>query len=130
MFTMRRQASLVLAVITLLFSGGMTEAAQRRAGSSGPAGMLPSDSSLVGLHELRREGGRVCMIEHTHVGTSGTHPSRKAAELAAQRDWANFTAWEYGNHWGSTVLAGSKTMRCEGGGASYSCEFEARPCRH
>ena len=91
--------------------------------------MASQDGALVGLHDLRREGGRVCMSEHTHVGSSTGQASRKAAEVVAQREWSSFTGWEYGGQWGNPSIAGSRTFRCSGGGNSYSCEFEARPCR-
>ena len=127
---MRRSAVLALTVAAFAFTGVTAEAAQRRAGSAGRSPQNGAqDSALVDLHELRREGGRVCMAEHSHVGTSGEQPSRKAAEVVAQREWAGFTAWEYGDQWGNPALAASKVMTCSGGGASYSCDFEARPCR-
>lgn len=87
------------------------------------------DSGLVGLHTLRREGGKICMIDHTHTGTSSGQPTRKAAEAAAARDFAGFTAWEYGGHWGNFALAGSKQMSCSQGGGGWSCSVEARPCK-
>jgi hypothetical protein len=123
---MGRFASGLLAACAVLSTVALAEAAPRRAGAGGAS---DQDSALVGLHDLRREGGLTCMIGHTHVGTSSGQPSRKAAEVAAQRDWASFTAWEYGSHWGNPGLAGNKTMNCSGGGSSYACEFEARPCR-
>jgi hypothetical protein len=126
---MRRSALFVLTVAAVVLGGATADAAQRRAGSTHSASRPSEDGALVGLHELRREGNRMCMVEHTHVGTSGGQPSRKAAEGAAIRDWVGFTAWEYGDQWGSAVLAASKTMTCTGGGASHGCEFVARPCR-
>jgi len=101
-----RSAVLALTVVVFALTGAMAEAAQRRAGSAGRSPQNGAqDGALVDLHELRREGGRLCMAEHSHVGTSGEQPSRKAAEVAAQRDWTGFTAWEYGDQWGSPVLA-------------------------
>jgi hypothetical protein len=91
--------------------------------------MNAQDSSLVGLHELRREGPLVCMVGHTHLGSSAGQPSRKAAEYVARAEWASFTAWEYGPQWGNSSLAADKTMNCTNIGATHACEFEARPCR-
>lgn len=87
------------------------------------------DSAMVDLHDLRREGGRICMSDHFHNGSSSGQPSRKAAEAAAIRDWAEFTAWEYGVHWGNYRLAGSKRMGCKQDGGTWSCDLEARACK-
>jgi hypothetical protein len=87
------------------------------------------DGALVELHERRREGRKVCMSEHTHSGSSTGQPNRKAAEVAAIRDWAGFTAWEYGDHWGNFNIAGSKRMSCTQGSGGWGCDIEARPCK-
>ncbi len=83
---------------------------------------------LDGLHEQRREGGRICMTEHTHAGSAAGQPSKQLALASATRDWAGFTAWEYGMPWGSWNLAASKSVSCNKG-SSWSCTVEARPCR-
>jgi hypothetical protein len=87
------------------------------------------DGALVGLHTLRREGGKICMSDHFHNGNSSGQPSRKAAEVAAVRDYAGFTGWEYGNHWANFAIAGSKRMNCTKTGNTWGCELEARPCK-
>lgn len=91
--------------------------------------MRPDDGTLVGLHELRREGNLTCMASHTHSGVSAGLPSRKAAEVAAMRNWSEFTALEYGDQWGNPSRSASKTMKCSHNGTSHSCDFESRPCR-
>lgn len=83
---------------------------------------------LDGLHEQRREGGRVCMIDHFHSGSSTGMKTRKQAEVAAMRDYAGFTAWEYGPRWGSFSSAGSKRVACANA-SGWGCSVEARPCR-
>jgi hypothetical protein len=88
-----------------------------------------TDGALVGLHDLRREGGKTCMSDHSHSGSSNGEPSRNRAEAGALRNWSDFTSLEYGAHWGSPALAGSKEMKCSQGVSGWSCEFEARPCR-
>lgn len=87
------------------------------------------ETGLDGLHEQRREGGRICMVSHFHYGSSGNFPTRKAAEAQAIKDWAGFTAWEYGDPWGRYRLAVSKKMECSKSGTSWSCKVEARPCK-
>ncbi len=113
-----------IVLIAAMFGPAGVHAAPKRAGQS-----AQQDGTLVGLHALRSERGLVCMAEHTHTGSSTAQPSRKAAELAALRDWASFTAWEYGSHWGNAAIAGSKSFSCSRKGATHACDFEARPCR-
>jgi len=87
------------------------------------------ETGLAGIHEQRREGNRICMSSHSHVGSSSGEKTRKLAEAAAARDWAGFTAWEYGLAWGSYRLAASKSMECSQSGATWGCKVEARPCK-
>ena len=89
---------------------------------------LAQGMGLEGLHDHRREGGKVCMVDHFHDG-SGNGKSRKAAEADAARSWSEFTAWEYGGRWGSFGNAANKTMNCSTSGGSWSCQVSARPCR-
>jgi hypothetical protein len=81
------------------------------------------------LHSQRTEGARVCFNDHFHTGTSGGHASKQEAERAAISSWSGFTAWEYGDRWGSWRLAGSKSVNCANPTGSWGCQVEARPCR-
>jgi hypothetical protein len=87
------------------------------------------DGALVGLHELRREGNKICMVGHSHNGSSYGLRSRNQAEAVALRNWSEFTALEYGGHWGSPSLANSKTMKCGLGASGWNCDFDATPCK-
>jgi hypothetical protein len=87
------------------------------------------ETGLDALHEQRREGNKICMVSHYHYGSSANQPNRKAAEAAAIKDWVGFTAWEYGDPWGSWALAGSKKVECTASGASHGCTVEARACK-
>ena len=87
------------------------------------------DGALVGLHDLRREGKKICMAGHLHNGSSSGLATRNQAEAAALRSWSDFTALEYGGHWGSPALAGDKSMKCAQSSYGWSCDFEARPCK-
>ncbi len=80
------------------------------------------------LHDLVRVGGKVCLKDHAHYG-EGYGASRRVAELSAISSWQGFTAWEYGNAWGSYRLAEGKSMRCGTGPAGWTCAVDARPCR-
>lgn len=123
---MGRMFSIMSACLMLTATIAMAAPQHRRVG---PPNMRPEDGTLVGLHELRREGNLTCMVDHTHTGSSVGMPSRKAAEVAAMRNWAEFTALEYGDQWGNPGLSANKSMTCSGSGNNFSCDFESRPCR-
>jgi hypothetical protein len=97
-------------------------------GAGAPAAWA-QETGLSDIHAQRLEGGRVCMTEHFHYGSGNGLPSRKAAEAEAIASWVGFTAWEYGDPWGSYRIAASRTMKCAQAGGTWSCETEARPCR-
>jgi hypothetical protein len=86
------------------------------------------ETGLASIHDLRVEGGRLCMSDHYHDGT-GQAASKARAEAAAVRSWSSFTAFEYGGSWGSFRNAASKNMQCSHSGGSWNCDANARPCR-
>lgn len=90
---------------------------------------VADETGLSSIHAQRREGNRICMSSHFHSGSSSGEKTRKLAEAAAARDWAGFTAWEYGSDWGSYKLSASKSMDCSQSGGTWSCKVEARPCK-
>ncbi len=93
------------------------------------APLAAQETGLDALHTQRREAGKICMIDHFHYGSSTAMKTKKAAEVEAIRDWAGFTAWEYGDPWGRWTLAGSKKVECTGSGANWGCKVEARACK-
>jgi hypothetical protein len=88
-----------------------------------------NETGFSDMHSQRREGGRTCMDQHFHYGSSSGHASRRQAEVAAVQDWAGFTAFEYGTAWARYSVAASREMSCEQSGGSWSCNLSARPCR-
>ncbi len=94
-----------------------------------PSAGADDETGLASIHEQRREGNRICMASHFHHGSSSGQKTRKLAEAAAVKDWAGFTAWEYGTIWGRYRIAASKNMNCSEAGGTWSCQVEARPCR-
>ena len=93
-------------------------------------GTVPvSAQGLAGIHEWVRVGGKVCLKDHYHSGNSAGEKSKKAAEAAAIGSWQSFTGWEYGGAWGSFKNAERKSIKCDGGGTSWSCQVEAIPCK-
>jgi len=113
------------ALVTLFgtFASVDGAAAQGRAARGTDTGVAQS------LHPVRRERGLNCLADHFHVGNGAGQRTKKAAEVAAIRDWASFTAWEYGTMWANYGVAGTKTMSCDPSGSSWSCSVSARPCR-
>lgn len=87
------------------------------------------DTGLSTLHELRREGGRVCFLDHYHYGSSAGLRSQKAAKASAVRSWQDFVDLEYGSDWARFSRAHSKAEKCEHSGSGWSCLIEARPCK-
>lgn len=96
-------------------------------------GVVPALADETGLatalHSVRREGGKLCLDGHFHHGSSYGQPSKKAAEVAAARDWAGFTAFEYGTSWGNFAKAASKKFDCTQSASGWGCSLEARPCK-
>lgn len=88
-----------------------------------------SSQDLAAMHAWRREGGRTCMADHWHYGSSGLQPSRAAAQREAIRSWQDFTNLEYGSAWARFGRAASRRMGCSKSGGGWSCDAEARPCR-
>lgn len=96
--------------------------------SLAPAAMA-DDTGFADMHDMRREGAKTCMSDHYHHGTSSGQSSRKLAEIEAGRDWAGFTAFEYGSAWANYALAASKSVVCDQDGKGWGCSVAARPCR-
>jgi hypothetical protein len=95
---------------------------------------LPADAAsdtglATSLHEVRREGGRLCMTDHWHYGSSGSHPTKAGAQRAAIASWRDFTDLEYGSVWARFNRAASRKMGCSRSSAGWTCDAEARPCR-
>lgn len=92
-------------------------------------GTADAQDGLATIHDWVRVGPKTCMADHFHSGSSTGQPSRKQAEAQAIASWASFTAWEYGNHWGSWRLAETRRVNCTGSGTNWACDIEARPCK-
>ena len=99
--------------------------------TSAPLAVAMADDTGVGqaLHDLRREGKRLCFSGHSHSGSSTGEATKKAAEIAAVQSWAGFTAWEYGTDWAQWTKASGKQVSCTQAGSSWGCYAEARPCK-
>jgi hypothetical protein len=91
--------------------------------------VVADDTGLASIHAMRREGGRLCMADHWHYGSSGVQRARASAQRAAIRSWQDFTALEYGSDWARFSRAGSRRVSCSPGSGGWNCDVEGRPCR-
>src|SRR5947207_39231 len=80
------------------------------------------------LHDMRKYGGRTCLVDHYHDG-SGSGATRGQAQAAAISAWSGFTAWEYGSSWGSYGLSIRRSMGCSKDSGGWSCQTSALACR-
>lgn len=81
------------------------------------------------LHSMGRVGNRLCLLEHSHAGSSSGHPTEKAARAAAVKSWAEFTAWEYGTDWANIRKANRAQIRCSQSSSGWGCDLDAYPCK-
>jgi hypothetical protein len=92
------------------------------------AGAFADDTGFAYSHDLRKEGGRLCMSDHYHQG-SGSGRSKASAQAAAARSWADFTNFEYGSAWARWSVARGKSVRYTKDASGWSADVDARPCR-
>jgi len=99
------------------------------------AGALPlervraDETGLASIHDWKKVGRKTCFTDHRHYGSSAGHRSKKAAEVAAIKDWQGFTAFEYGTDWARYSLAIDRKNGCTSETSGWKCEVEATPCR-
>lgn len=86
------------------------------------------DTGMATLHDLRREGGKLCQVGHYHYG-NGSGPTKKVAMSDAIASWSNFTALEYGSDWARFYRAANRAVSCTKSDSEVTCSVEARPCR-
>lgn len=112
----------------LKVASGLVVAAIAATAIVGPTAWA-DETGLASMHAWRREGGRICMSDHWHFGSSGARRSRREAQWAAVRSWQEFTDLEYGSNWARYRRAAGRRMSCSRSSAGWSCDVEARPCR-
>ena len=94
-----------------------------------PVAIAQETGLATALHAVRREGGKLCLTDHWHYGSSGRHPSKAEAQRAAIQSWQDFTDLEYGRSWAFFSRAASKKVGCSQTSAGWSCDVEARACK-
>ncbi|MGQ0456865.1 MAG: hypothetical protein ACT4OU_07370 [Hyphomicrobium sp.] len=87
-----------------------------------------SSGGMDSMHDQRREGGRVCMIDHFHYG-SGSGKSKQAALADAIGSWQSFTDFEYGGRWASWKRSASKEIKYGSNPQGITADISSRPCR-
>lgn len=94
-----------------------------------PAAALANDTGFAAsTHQLRREGGRLCIFAHTHGGT-GTAGTKNVARVAAIKTFTDTTVLEYGTDWGSWSKSASKSVAYTKTADGWAAHAEARPCK-
>lgn len=86
-------------------------------------------TGLAAMHDMRREGGRLCFSDHYHYGSSNGLANVKVAQAAAIRSWVDFVLFEYDPSWGNFSKSASKEIKCAPGSSGWSCDVSSRPCR-
>ena len=81
------------------------------------------------LHATARVGGKLCLTDHSHAGSSSGLATEKAAKAEAIRSWAGFTAWEYGTDWANINKAIRRSMSCSRSSSGWGCNLDANPCK-
>jgi hypothetical protein len=90
---------------------------------------LANDTGFAGgTHDLRREGGRLCIVAHTHGGT-GTAGTKAVALVAAIKTFVDTTADEYGTDWANWGRSASKSVKYTQTAEGWAAHAEARPCK-
>lgn len=93
-----------------------------------PAAFANDTGFAQSTHDIRREGGKLCIVGHTHGG-DGTGGSQKIALNAAIKAFVITTVDEYGSDWANWSKSASKTVKYEKTGDGWSAHAEARPCK-
>jgi hypothetical protein len=81
------------------------------------------------LHASMRVGNKLCLIDHSHAGSSSGLPTVAAAKNEAIKAWSGFTAWEYGTDWANIRKAIRVSMRCSQSSGGWGCDLDANPCK-
>jgi hypothetical protein len=87
------------------------------------------ETGFAEIHSHRREGGRLCFVDHSHYGGSTAQPNKKVAMVEAIKSWIGFVDLEYGSTWANYQKAAGKKVKCEQGASGWACDIEARPCK-
>jgi len=95
---------------------------------AGAAAAMADETGLASIHDLARQNGKLCMVDHYHYG-NGEGSNKAAAQKEAISSWASFTDFEYGSDWARFSKAASKRVSCKQSAAGFSCQVEARPCK-
>lgn len=79
-------------------------------------------------HDVRREGGKLCVVGHNHGG-GGSGGTKNVALVAAIKVYVTTTTDEYGSDWASWAKGGSKSISYTKTGDAWEARVEARPCK-
>lgn len=96
---------------------------------AGTAAAIANDTGFAqSTHTIRREGGKLCIVDHTHGG-DGAGGTKNTALNAAINAFVVTTVDEYGSDWAKWAKAASKTVKYEKTADGWTAHAEARPCK-
>ena len=97
--------------------------------AAGSAAVLANDTGFAAsTHDLRREGGRLCQVDHFHGGSASAGTKRVALNYALKIYYDN-TAGEYGTDWGRWGKAASKSIKYDKTADGWTATVQGRPCK-
>lgn len=79
-------------------------------------------------HTTRREGGKLCVVGHTHGG-QGSGGTKNVALNGAINAFVITTVDEYGSDWAKWSKAASKSIKYTKTADGWTAHAEARPCK-
>lgn len=79
-------------------------------------------------HTVRREGGKLCIVDHTHGG-EGSGGTKNVALNGAINAFVVTTVDEYGSDWAKWSKAASKSVKYTKTADGWTAHAEARPCK-
>ncbi len=93
-----------------------------------PFVVFADDTGFASSHDWVKVGGKTCFADHAHSG-SGDGLTKAVARTAAIREWAGFTALEYGSVWARYSVSVAQRVAYTKAEKGWSATVEARPCR-
>lgn len=96
--------------------------------AAGSAALANDTGFAAGTHDLRRESGRLCIVDHYHGGKAAAG-TKSVAETYALKIWYTTTADEYGTDWANWGKSASKSVTFDKTGDGWSAAAMSRPCK-
>lgn len=96
---------------------------------AGSGAAIANDTGFAqSSHTTRREGGKLCIVGHTHGG-EGSGGTKSVALNGAINAFVVTTVDEYGSDWAKWSKAASKSVKYTRTADGWTAHAEARPCK-